>query len=101
MTPFAVRQTPAQIDKVLAMVKRRNDADVSGEAPIKLTGDKCAVVLANEVLHLRAEIDRLAATPPRTPSLDEIVEAIRAYGERSEAEHVDDGGEVRPDGVVS
>lgn len=45
-------------------------------------------VLLAEIDHLNA---RLAATPPRTPTLDEIVEAIRSYGAQSEAPDLDQG----------
>lgn len=45
-------------------------------------------VLLAEIDHLNA---RLAATPPRTPTLDEIVEAIRSYGAQSEAPATDEG----------
>lgn len=52
------------------MVKRRHDADASGEAPIELTGDKCAVVLANELLHIRDAV-RVALTTEHVSSCDE------------------------------
>ena len=53
--PFAHRQSGDSVDKCIEMVRRRQEADLSGEAPVVLTGDKLAIILANEILHMRKE----------------------------------------------